>query len=87
MRTTKGMQRVDVIYRRIDDAFLDPVVFNPDSALGVPGVQVWAAPLMQEGTSTWQAPTPQVMVGRLLSTMPSWSRSRSTATATTPWRT
>ena len=38
MRTTKGMQRVDVIYRRIDDSFLDPVVFNPDSALGVPGL-------------------------------------------------
>jgi len=38
MRTTKGMQRVDVIYRRVDDAFLDPVVFNPESALGVPGL-------------------------------------------------
>ncbi len=38
MRTTKGMQRVDVIYRRIDDDFLDPVVFRPDSTLGVPGL-------------------------------------------------
>ncbi|MAU41516.1 MAG: hypothetical protein CMF31_07825 [Kordiimonas sp.] len=38
MRTTTGPQRVDVIYRRIDDAFLDPLVFNPDSALGVPGL-------------------------------------------------
>src|SRR3546814_3767481 len=38
MRTTKGMQRVDVIYRRIDDAFLDPVVFRADSTLGVPGL-------------------------------------------------
>lgn len=38
MRTTRGLQRVDVIYRRIDDAFLDPVVFRPDSVLGVPGL-------------------------------------------------
>ncbi|MDE3122381.1 MAG: circularly permuted type 2 ATP-grasp protein [Paracoccaceae bacterium] len=38
MRTTQGPQRVDVIYRRIDDAFLDPLCFRPDSALGVPGL-------------------------------------------------
>jgi uncharacterized circularly permuted ATP-grasp superfamily protein len=38
MRTTRGLQRVDVIYRRIDDQFLDPVVFNPSSMLGVPGL-------------------------------------------------
>jgi uncharacterized circularly permuted ATP-grasp superfamily protein len=38
MRTTRGPQRVDVIYRRIDDDFLDPLAFRPDSALGVPGV-------------------------------------------------
>lgn len=38
MRTTRGRQRVDVIYRRIDDAFLDPLAFRPDSALGVPGL-------------------------------------------------
>ena len=38
MRTTRGLRRVDVIYRRIDDPFLDPVVFRPDSALGVPGL-------------------------------------------------
>jgi uncharacterized circularly permuted ATP-grasp superfamily protein len=38
MRTTEGPQRVDVIYRRIDDEFLDPLVFRPDSALGVPGL-------------------------------------------------
>ena len=38
MRTTDGPVRVDVIYRRIDDAFLDPLVFNPDSVLGVPGL-------------------------------------------------
>jgi len=36
MRTTRGPQRVDVIYRRIDDDFLDPLVFRPDSVLGVP---------------------------------------------------
>ncbi len=38
MRTTKGFERVDVIYRRIDDDFLDPLVFRPDSVLGVPGL-------------------------------------------------
>jgi uncharacterized circularly permuted ATP-grasp superfamily protein len=38
MRTTEGPKRIDVIYRRIDDAFLDPLVFRPDSVLGVPGL-------------------------------------------------
>ncbi len=38
MRTTKGLRRVDVIYRRIDDDFLDPEVFRADSLLGVPGL-------------------------------------------------
>jgi len=38
MRTTRGFQPVDVIYRRIDDEFLDPLTFNPDSMLGVPGI-------------------------------------------------
>nr|WP_245870086.1 circularly permuted type 2 ATP-grasp protein [Pseudoroseomonas rhizosphaerae] len=38
MRTTAGPQRVDVIYRRIDDDYLDPEAFRPDSALGVPGL-------------------------------------------------
>ncbi|MEZ0608973.1 circularly permuted type 2 ATP-grasp protein [Fibrella sp. WM1] len=38
MRTTKGFQIVDVIYRRIDDTFLDPNTFNPDSLIGVPGI-------------------------------------------------
>jgi uncharacterized circularly permuted ATP-grasp superfamily protein len=38
MRTTQGPQRVDVIYRRVDDDFLDPLTFRPDSALGVPGL-------------------------------------------------
>src|SRR5712692_3662272 len=38
MRTTKGLERVDVLYRRIDDDFLDPLVFRPDSTLGVPGL-------------------------------------------------
>jgi uncharacterized circularly permuted ATP-grasp superfamily protein len=38
MRTTRGFQRVDVIYRRIDDTFLDPKVFRADSLLGVPGL-------------------------------------------------
>jgi uncharacterized circularly permuted ATP-grasp superfamily protein len=38
MRTTRGLQRVDVIYRRIDDDFLDPLTFRADSVLGVPGL-------------------------------------------------
>jgi uncharacterized circularly permuted ATP-grasp superfamily protein len=38
MRTTQGPRRVDVIYRRIDDDFLDPIAFRPDSSLGVPGI-------------------------------------------------
>ncbi|HZH45642.1 MAG TPA: circularly permuted type 2 ATP-grasp protein [Roseococcus sp.] len=38
MRTTAGLKRVDVLYRRLDDAFLDPLAFNPDSLLGVPGL-------------------------------------------------
>ena len=38
MRTIEGLVQVDVIYRRIDDAFLDPLMFNPDSTLGVPGL-------------------------------------------------
>ncbi len=38
MRTTEGLKRVDVIYRRIDDDFLDPLAFRPDSVLGVPGL-------------------------------------------------
>ncbi|MDX1962640.1 MAG: circularly permuted type 2 ATP-grasp protein [Pirellulales bacterium] len=38
MRTTRGLERVDVIYRRIDDDFLDPTVFRSDSALGVAGL-------------------------------------------------
>jgi uncharacterized circularly permuted ATP-grasp superfamily protein len=38
MKTTTGLQQVHVIYRRIDDDFLDPLVFRPDSALGIPGL-------------------------------------------------
>jgi uncharacterized circularly permuted ATP-grasp superfamily protein len=38
MRTTKGLEQVDTIYRRLDDDFLDPLVFRKDSALGVPGL-------------------------------------------------
>lgn len=38
MRTTRGYQPIDVLYRRIDDDFLDPLNFNPESALGVPGI-------------------------------------------------
>jgi uncharacterized circularly permuted ATP-grasp superfamily protein len=38
MRTTEGPQRIDVLYRRVDDEFIDPLVFKPDSVLGVPGL-------------------------------------------------
>jgi uncharacterized circularly permuted ATP-grasp superfamily protein len=38
MRTTRGLRRVDVIYRRVDDDFVDPVIFRPDSLLGVAGL-------------------------------------------------
>lgn len=38
MRTTKGLKRVDVLYRRVGEDFLDPTVFRPDSLLGVPGI-------------------------------------------------
>jgi uncharacterized circularly permuted ATP-grasp superfamily protein len=38
MRTTEGLKRVDVIYRRIDDEYLDPLTFKPDSMLGTPGL-------------------------------------------------
>jgi len=38
MQTTNGLRRVDVIYRRVDDDFLDPAAFRPDSLLGVPGL-------------------------------------------------
>ncbi|MFT2242690.1 circularly permuted type 2 ATP-grasp protein, partial [Klebsiella pneumoniae] len=38
VKTVRGKQQVDVIYRRVDDAFLDPLCFRPDSTLGVPGL-------------------------------------------------
>ncbi|WP_246149649.1 circularly permuted type 2 ATP-grasp protein [Tritonibacter litoralis] len=38
MRTTQGYQTIDVLYRRVDDDYLDPLTFNPDSLLGVPGI-------------------------------------------------
>lgn len=38
MRTTKGYKVIDVLYRRVDDEFLDPLTFNPSSMLGVPGI-------------------------------------------------
>ena len=38
MRTTEGLKRIDVIYRRIDDDFVDPLTFRPDSTLGCPGL-------------------------------------------------
>jgi uncharacterized circularly permuted ATP-grasp superfamily protein len=44
MKTISGLERVDVVYRRIDDLFLDPEAFHPDSILGVPGImRAWQA--------------------------------------------
>ena len=44
LKTTRGLQRVDVVYRRIDDLFLDPLCFRPDSLVGVAGiVNAWRA--------------------------------------------
>jgi uncharacterized circularly permuted ATP-grasp superfamily protein len=57
MRTTKGFQRIDVIYRRIDDDFLDPQTFRPDSLLGVRvGILAasdasWSAPIRRRASS------------------------------------
>ena len=41
MKTTRGLKKVDVIYRRVDDEYLDPLVFKPESILGIPGIY-WA---------------------------------------------
>ncbi|RUX02747.1 circularly permuted type 2 ATP-grasp protein [Mesorhizobium sp. M8A.F.Ca.ET.207.01.1.1] len=38
MRTTEGYKQIDVLYRRVDDSFLDPLTFRPESALGIPGI-------------------------------------------------
>ena len=38
MKTVSGPKRVDIVYRRIDDNFLDPLSFNPESLIGVPGI-------------------------------------------------
>lgn len=38
MRTTRGYQPIDVLYRRLDDDYLDPLIFRPDSVLGIPGI-------------------------------------------------
>jgi uncharacterized circularly permuted ATP-grasp superfamily protein len=57
MRTTQGPQRVDVIYRRLDDDFLDPLVFNKDSMLGV---RVCCPPIAP-ATSRWPTPLAPVL--------------------------
>ena len=54
MRTTKGPRRVDVIYRRIDDDFLDSLVFRPDSLLGVPGLFGPTPPAMSRLRTPWE---------------------------------
>ena len=59
MRTTGGFERVDVIYRRIDDDFIDPDVFRSDSMLGVPGLMAVyragnVAMANAPGTAAWR---------------------------------
>ncbi len=70
MRTTEGLKRVDVIYRRVDDDFLDPLTFRPDSALGVPGLMsaIWPA------TSRWptQSAPASPMTRRSTATCRKW---------------
>ena len=46
-RTTRGLRRVDVIYRRVDDDFIDPAVFRPDSMLGVAGLMALLVPVLR----------------------------------------
>jgi hypothetical protein len=53
MRTTAGLRRVDVIYRRVDDDFFDPLCFQRDSSLGVPDYSTPTAPAM----SDWPTPS------------------------------
>ncbi len=61
MRTTEGPKRVDVIYRRLDDAYIDPLCFRPDSMLGIPGlmdvyrsggVSICSAPVFEDAENT-----------------------------------
>jgi len=60
MKTTKGLQQVDVIYRRVDDDFLDPEVFRRDSLLGVPGlVRAYQAGNVVSQTTRRSMPTCQ----------------------------
>ena len=61
MRTTRGPMRVDVIYRRVDDDFLDPQVFRPDSTLGCAGCWTPTAP------ATWRSATPSAPAWRTTS--------------------
>jgi len=51
MRTTSGLARVNAIYRRLDDDFIDPLEFRPDSLLGVPGL------IRAYRAGTWRSPT------------------------------
>lgn len=54
MRTTQAPEQVHVIYRRIDDAFLDPLTFRPDSMLGVPACSRATAPAMSRWPTRWE---------------------------------
>ena len=88
MRTTKGFQHVDVIYRRINDDCLDPLTFKPDSLLGVPGLmgvyrkgrtpRVAASPMIRSSTRMFRGSSSII-----------WGRNRSSPmfprlSATTP---
>jgi hypothetical protein len=68
MRTTQGPVKVDVIYRRVDDDFMDPLAFNSQSALGIPGL------LSAVRWAGWRLPivVTMVVLGRELMAAPWW---------------
>src|SRR5947209_16253654 len=99
LKTTRGPQRVDVIYRRIDDDFLDPEAFRPDSLLGVPGLfrayRAGNVTLATPSAPVWPTTRPSTRTSRTWSAS-TWPRSRSsrtcprtsapaTKTGDTPW--
>ncbi len=101
-RTTRGLQRVDVIYRRIDDDFLDPLTFRTDSLLGVAGSDRRVSRRQRRAGQRARAPASSTTRGSIRSSPTSsaisWARSRSSAnvetfrplvprTGSTSWRT
>ena len=80
MRTTTGLRRVDVIYRRVDDDFIDPLAFRSDSMLGVLGI---VQRLSRRATSLWPTPSAPAWPTTKRCT-PTCPRSSSTISTKTP---